>query len=686
MLNKMSIRAKMLGTILPIIAVSMAVLTFISAISSRAAILEQVNDTAQAQLKANINDINSTLNTVKNTAMNLSRTVGSSYGVTTVESFGRTIAQIIDDNDVITGSGIWFEPKIYHGEERMGPYWYRNDNRILMTMEYSSEEYDYFSQEYYKNAKALSVIGAVITDPYYDQTSGTIMSSCSAPIFNEVGDYIGCVTVDMQLSEIDAMVADIKLGDTGSAMLISSGGVYLYDQDSNKAQSALNIANDSNSSLASASSKVLANTSGTTEFKNGGSKYFLYYDTIPDVNWKLMIQVPESEMLYTVRALTLRMVVVLIISLIVCAIVVLLMINMIASSLGRVKKFAGSLADGDFTIDKLKSSSEDELGQMSNSLNNMYESNRGVISKISDESVKISDASENLNSMATELTGEFEKIKDNMNGVNEAMMSAGAATEQVSASVEEVDANVQTLAGEAEKSSEAAAEIRRRAAEIEADSRKAYESAIAMVNTRQSELREANEKAAVVNEIGSLASSIAEIASQIDLLSLNASIEAARAGEHGRGFAVVASEINTLANQTSETVGKIQTTIDGVQDAFSTLSQSSNELLSFLKDTVTPDYDKFVNVGRQYGEDAVQFREQADRISEMAQNIRSSMNEVSTAVQNIAESTQDTASNSADVTNALNTMTDVVDGVTDLSNKQGVVAQDLSGIVNQFRL
>ena len=94
---------------------------------------------------------------------------------------------------------------------------------------------------------------------------------------------------------------------------------------------------------------------------------------------------------------------------------------------------------------------------------------------------------------------------------------------------------------------------------------------------------------------------------------------------HGRGFAVVASEINKLANDTGEAVSKIQTTVDGVQEAFQTLINSSNELLAFLKDTVTPDYDSFVAVGRQYGEDAALFRNQADQVAEMVENIRSAM-------------------------------------------------------------
>lgn len=273
-----------------------------------------------------------------------------------------------------------------------------------------------------------------------------------------------------------------------------------------------------------------------------------------------------------------------------------------------------------------------------------------------------------------------------MSNVNDAMMSSGAATEEVNASVEEVNASVQTLAAETEKNLTEAERIKAHAGEIEQKSKISYDNAISIASQREQELAAANDKAQIVDEIGNLANAIAEIADQINLLSLNASIEAARAGEHGRGFAVVASEINKLANDTGEAVSKIQVTVDGVQEAFRTLITSSNELLSFLKDTVTPDYDNFVEVGKQYGKDAMLFGNQSQQVAEMVENIRAAMNEVSSAIQNIAESTQDTASHSSDINDSVNNVSEVVGSVTDMSTKQQTIAKDLDGIVGKFKL
>ncbi len=687
MWKKMSIMAKMLLGIIPVIAIAMILQTYISMTSSQNIIQNQTMERNDAITASNVNSVDGYLDVIRATATVLARSVGGSYQSTSMDEYREIFSDTQMDNDMISGCGIWFEPYAYSAEdEYMGPYWYKDGASVVETYDYSNAEYDYFSQEYYTNAKAMAEGTAAITDPYYDPTSGTIMSTCSAPIYNTAGEYIGCVTVDLVLDTIMEVASSITVGETGTAILTTSDGTYLYTSDSSKVENATNITADENTSLAAAAVDVLANESGTTTFTEGKERIILNYGTVPDVNWKLMIRMNQSELDADVNRLTVLMIVILVVALVVSSLVVLLLVSSIAKNLANVKKFAGSLANGDFTVNKLFAKSGDELGQMSDSLNNMYESNRSVISQISDESEQISSASTSLSSMASELTSQFEKIQSNMSGVNDAMMSSGAATEEVSASVEEVNTSVQSLADVSEESLSATKEIMVRAHEIEQSSQKAYDNAINIAQIRSQELNEASEKAKIVDEISNMAQSIAEIADQINLLSLNASIEAARAGEHGKGFAVVASEINNLANDTAEAVQQIQTTIDGVQDAFKTLTESSQELLDFVNNTVAPDYENFVHVGQQYGDDAQQFGSQSDQIAQMVENIRNAMNEVNNAIQNIAESTQETASHSSDITDSINTAADVVENVSDMSSKQEGIAVTLDGIVKNFKL
>ena len=688
-MKKLSLRAKMLLCILPVMAIAMAILTYVSANQISTTMQEMNTETMNETVIANANIVDGKLNIIKTSCVDIAQMISTSYRFVTMDNYKGTITKIISKNDSVLGSGIWFEPYVFDQNEMyVGPYWYKDGGSIVETYDYSNAEYDYFNQEYYLNAKSLGEGEAMITDPYYDPTSGTVMASCSAPIYDN-GTFVGCVTVDMSLADIDAMISSIKVGKTGTAMLLDSKGTYLYCNDSEKVANGVLITNDDNPNLAAMGQDVITRDSSSPQmgaFMENGNNILLTFVTIPDVNWKLLIRMEIAELEEPVQAAGWKLAIICAIALIVGAVIIYIFVMRISKSINSVKAFAGSLASGDFTVSKIASKSGDELGQMSDSLNNMFESNRSVISKISDESVQVSETSSGLASMATELSGQFSSIQTNMSGVNDAMMSSGAATEQVNASVEEVNASVQQLANETEKTSTEAADIKDRAREIEKQSKQAYDNAINIAEQREADLAEASEKAKVVDQIGTLADTIAEIADQINLLSLNASIEAARAGDAGKGFAVVASEINKLASSTSEAVEQIRETIDGVQEAFGTLSNSSGELLEFIKETVTPDYDNFVNVAKQYGDDADSFGGSSENIAQMVENIRSAMEEVSKAIQNIAESTQDTADLSSKVNDSVMAAADVVNNVNDMSSKQEEIAGTLEEIVGKFKL
>lgn len=681
-----SIGLKMLIGILPVVVLALAILTKLSESTSKNLIEEQSNSNMQSELKANVNSINDYLNVVKTTAMNIAHMVGASYQTTEIDTYEVAIKEIIRGNDLILGSGIWFEPNAFDGQKKyVGPYWYKTGDKINLTYEYSDEEYDYFNQDYYKLA-ANGSGEAVITDPYYDPTLDVMMASCTAPIFNSQNKFIGAVTVDMELSDIDVLIQSIKVGENGSAMLTTGNGVYLSGTDKEKVTNAVNITQDENGSLAAVAAAMVSSEKGKVSYDEGPETYNLYYDKVPGVNWIIMIKMPQSELNAPIVALNAQLMKLSAVALICCITAVLLQVGSIASGLKRVKKFAGSLADGDFTIQPIKSRGIDELGQMSSSLNNMFKNNKEVIERISVHAGGINDASVRLNSVSNGLLQQFSEITSYMGDVDKAMMSSSAAAEEVNASMAEVNSSVGVLADETGKSSKMAGEIKERANVIEKNSREAYENAIGISREREQDLQLAVENAKVVEKIGDMARIISNTASQINLLSLNASIEAVRAGEQGRGFAVVAREIGKLAKDTSEIVKEIEGTIDGVQKAFGMMMSGSESMLNFLKDTVTPDYNNFVVVGQQYGRDAISIEEISNEVAEMAGNISQVMQEVRDAIQNVSDSVQTTAGNSSMVLDTVEKAYVVVQDMSKMSEKQERIADELNTVVSGFKL
>ncbi len=686
----LGIQAKLILMIVPIVLVSLLVVAIISAQMSASAIASEVSNTMEAQLSGNTNDVDGTLETIRRTAEELSIFVGNTYKDTDMTTYAKLFSDTVKHDSRIRGSGIWFEPNIYTGDRKyagqkyVGPYWYADGNDVVEDWEYSNADYDYFVQEYYTNAKAMSKNDAVITDPYYDPSSDSVMASCSAPIFNDQNQYIGCITVDLSLETISDIISNIKVGQNGYAILTMGDGTYIYTKDSSKVTNAMNIANDTG--INAIASTVLSNEKGETEFNSSEGKMRVYYSTMPEVGWKLLLLLPNSEVFSVAQRMMLVIIIIAIVAILITSLLIFFIAKGIAKPIVKVKEFAKDLANGDFTVSKIAVGRSDEIGQMSESLNEMYESNSEVIRNISIGSNEVSGSSEHLYNVASDLADRFESIRTSMVKVNDAMTNTGAATEQVSASANEVNASVQKLAEETEATKGEVEKILSRAAQIEKDSRSSCDNAISIAESRGRELEEASKQAEVIKEIGTLADSIADIASQINLLSLNASIEAARAGEHGRGFAVVASEINNLAVETAQAVDRIQNTISKIQEAFASLDRSSGELLTFVKETVTPDYENFINIGRQYGEDAKSFGSLTDQTSEMVGYIRESMEQVNAAVSSIAESATETAESSSEVTETVEEVSDMVGNISDLAEKQQSVSQNLNDIVRSFKL
>ncbi|MCR5784528.1 MAG: methyl-accepting chemotaxis protein [Eubacterium sp.] len=682
------IGTRMVSTIIPVILAATILLTVISITVSRNITENQVNDTMSATLSYAEEQIVASTDTVKAHASTLGMAVSAGYKDLSITKFEQLLQGVAGSDDMVLGCGLWFEPYVFDASEKyMGPYVYKDGDDYVITYDYSNADYDYFSQEYYTNA--MNSLDPVITDPYYDETTGTIMASCSSPVLDTSTNYLGCVTVDIELSSIQEMINSITIGEKGYAILLASDGTYLAGSgiDAEYISNSTLITADANTSLAEAGAEIIAATEdGMTTYKENGKVYNLYYSTISDLGWKILITVPQSQLFASSNSLAKTMILILILTIIISTIIIIMQVRYISRGIKNVQSFAGYLASGDFTVEPITVSSKDEIGSMSTSLNEMFESNHEIISNISVSAGQISSSSEMLSDTASQLKEQFENIKEYMSEINNSMLNASAATEEVNASVEEVNASVSILATETDTSMQMARDIKERADSILVQSQESYDSATHLSKQFEEKLAVAIENAKVVETIGSLANTISDIAEEINLLSLNASIEAARAGEQGKGFAVVATEIGGLANSTAETVNHIQQTISSVQDAFNALTEDAKGMLEFVQDTVTPDYNSFVNVANQYGEDAKNIAHTSDSLKEMTDNIHMIMNEVTDAIQSIAEAAQTTADVSSSILDSVDLVNDEVVSVNEMSEAQRDISQELATVVSSFKL
>ncbi len=681
-----SIRTKMLIYILTIVFVCLAALTAISYYRSSSVINNTIENQMESELSSKLLDLDIVLKEISSLDSSTALFVENTYNQNaTLEQYENYLSKLIFKSPLVIGGGIWFEPYVFDEEEKyVGPYAYADNGEAIITYDYSNDEYDYFAYDWYNNTKESGGM-PVYSELYLDEVSGMVMTSNACPIYDASGNFIGCTTIDIDLSAISNAINDIKVGETGYAMLLLSDGTYVA---ANGDQTIMTdkMSEDENPSIAKAGQDIINNQMGQTSFKEGSETYNVYYTSMDYMGWKLVLVYPKSEIFAPVQQLLYIMLIICALAIIISVITVILQVNYVTGNLKKVKNLANELAVGDFMVEPLKLKSKDELGQVSNSLNTMLVENKSVIKTIKDDSYKVGESANALAGITEELNASFENVEEAIKKVSTNVMNASAATEEINASVEEVTSSINILSGKTQESMTLADEITIRSKEIGDSSLKSSERAKELSNVHQKELSDSLEEAKVVESIGELVDTISDIASQINLLSLNASIEAARAGEHGRGFAVVAEEIGHLATQTASSVEQIQQMISKVQSSFDSLGKNSQNMLQFISEEVMKDYDSLVSIALQYGKDAGDINSFSSEIFKMSSNIEKTMSEVANAISEISESSQQTSFESSTVMQNMTEASKAVNIITDMTHEQKDIVETLDAVVNKFKI
>ncbi|WP_322923163.1 methyl-accepting chemotaxis protein [Paenibacillus campi] len=249
-------------------------------------------------------------------------------------------------------------------------------------------------------------------------------------------------------------------------------------------------------------------------------------------------------------------------------------VRMFSRPIKLVADSAKEIAEGNLTIPDIELKSHDELGQMATSFNLMKNKLRELMNVIAGSSEQMAAASQQLFANAEEGINSSSQTAVVVGGISD---SATQQRMQVTENKARLDQNASSIANIVAATSQVSQSSERVLSEVEQGNRNVQHTVTQMSvidNTVQETAASLYKLAEHSQEIAAIVQVIRDIASQTNLLSLNASIEAARAGEHGKGFAVVASEVKKLADYSSQSAGQISTKIeDMIQNMAYTVSK-----------------------------------------------------------------------------------------------------------------
>lgn len=423
----------------------------------------------------------------------------------------------------------------------------------------------------------------------HQNPDGTNVVSASG-LLNDGSDTVRVIAADMTLDRISVIVNSfIEMHDAEAFLVDKDSSVILASRDSDLISKTLGA--DGQSAFYKDVEKKVSGKSYDFCTLDGNMTVF---KEVNGTNWLLVSYVPTNVVLADLVGLRNLMIIFSIISILVLCVLIERVTHVVIRPVKEMTRVITSMASGDFTV-SMKVKGNDEIAVMGRSVEHFIASMKEMIRQMG----HVSDRLEKQAGSSKNVSGEMNSAA---NIQSQSMTELNATVDQLSVSVNEIAQNATQLAGvvaDTKEDSDKVEDKMRTTVEVSEKGKADMESvgnALHNIEISIHNLEEAVDKVGTASgEIVDIIKLIGDIAEETNLLSLNASIEAARAGEAGRGFAVVASQIGVLAKNSADSVAHITSLIneinglvdDAVKQAGSSASdiESSADLIHTAVDT-----------------------------------------------------------------------------------------------------